>query len=59
MKLEINWKIDEMSGLLDIDLMLVSAFGVNIQGIVLLLIYGWSLILNQTIDTIIFIKYIK
>ena len=55
MKLEINWKIDEMSGLLGIDLMLVSAFGVNIQGIVLLLVYGWSLILTQTIDTIIFI----
>ena len=35
-----NWKSVKMNGFLGIDLMLASAFGVNIWGIVLSLIYS-------------------
>ena len=36
-KLEINCRLAKQNGFLDIDLMLVSAFGVNIWGIILLI----------------------
>ena len=39
-KSETNWRLVKLNGFFGIDLMLVSAFGVNIWGIVLLLIYG-------------------
>ena len=39
-KLETDWGLVKLNGFLGIDLMLVSAFGVNIWGIALLLIYG-------------------
>ena len=38
--LEINWRLVKSNSFLGIDLMLVSAFGVNIWEIVLLLIGG-------------------
>ena len=38
--LETNCRLAKKNGFLGIDLMLVSAFGVNIWGIILLLIYG-------------------
>ena len=38
--LEINWRLAKSNGFLGIDLMLVSAFGVNIWEIVLLVIDG-------------------
>ena len=36
-KLETNCRLAKQNGFLDIDLMLVSAFGVNIWGIILLI----------------------
>ena len=39
-KSETNWRLVKLNGFLGIDLMLVSAFGVNVWEIVLLLIYG-------------------
>ena len=38
--LETNWMLAKSNGFLGFDLMLVSAFGVNIWEIILLLIYG-------------------
>ena len=39
-KFETKWRLAKSNGFLDFDLMLVSAFGVNIWEIVLLLIDG-------------------
>ena len=39
-QLESDWRLVKLNGFLGIDLMLVSAFGVNTQGIAHLLIYG-------------------
>ena len=39
-KSETNCRLAKQNGFLDIDLMLVSAFGVNILGIAHLLFYG-------------------
>ena len=40
LKLEIDWKLVELNGILGIVLMLVSAFGVYTWEVVLLLVYS-------------------